>query len=241
MIEEEPGAEFVFKADGVSLDTLPLARVSTYLDRLAELFGDRGSVHLVAVSTGSFIARARVEQPAVDRVWDRVTAAGRRAGPGASARQKIDDLLAEDRAIGRLVTGGDGIVLISFAEPQAPAPVIPAFWQDGSIRGELVRLEGEDDTKHGALAGPTGNSVFRCPPELAAQLRHHMWEFIHLRGRGRWRRNPRGEWELLDFDADAFDILDRESVAVTVGRLREHGGFGLQPGDIAELQKLRAE
>src|SRR5271163_510217 len=57
---------------------------------------------------------------------------------------------------------------------------LPAIWQDGELRGELVRLDGDDDTKYGTLAGATGDSEFRCKPELARDLRHHLWEPIRV-------------------------------------------------------------
>jgi hypothetical protein len=237
---ERQQTEYVFKVEGVSLDTLPLERVCTYLGGLGELLGNAKNVHVAALQTGSLVIVARVDPPAVTRVRERLADASRgEAGGALAARRKLDLLLADDNASGRLTEDADGRVVIPFPGVTGRVGELPAFWQAGDLRGELVRLEGEDDTKHGTLAGVTGVSKFRCGAELAKGLRHHMWETVQMTGRGRWRRSGDGAWLLVDFDAQGFELLDKEPIARTFARVRSNGGFGLQPGAIAELEQLR--
>lgn len=234
--------EFVFEAEGVSLDTLSLDRVGAYLRILADLFGSVGNVHFASLTSGSMIATARVDAPAISRVRERLADASRgEAGAALTARRKIDTMLADDNASGRLIETDHGQerVVIPFPGVQARVSELPAIRQDGEIRGELIRLEGGDDTKHGTLAGTMGDSVFRCSPDLGRNLRHHLWEMIRVVGRGRWRRNGDGTWVLLDFQADRFELLTDEPIADTVARLRAKGGFGLKAAALAELEKLR--
>jgi hypothetical protein len=235
-------AEFVFRAEGVSLDLLSLERVCAYLRTLAELLGSAGHVHLARLEVGSIVAAARVDPPAIVRVRERLADASR-GTPGAAlaARNRLDTMLADDNASGALKEAGRDHVVIPFPGIQARMAELPAFWQDGELRGELVRLEGADDTKHGTLVGSGGDHVFRCDAGLAKDLRHRMWEMIRVVGRGRWRRGGDGTWVLLAFDADRFEVLDPEPIADTIARLRARGGFGLGPEAIAELAKLREE
>lgn len=237
-----PQATFRFHAEGVSLDDVALERISQYLGALAELLGNKQKVHLSAVTTGSIVVIARVEAPAVGRVRERLVEA-KQGEPGTArvAWRRLDDLLAEDGAEGSLDEEREGGLTIAFPGTQNRTAELPAFWQRGELRGQLVRLHGEDESKHGRLRSGLETLAFECTAALALEMRHHLWEHVRVTGQGRWRRGGDGTWELVDFRADSFDVLHNEDIETVVSRLRAAQGFGIRTEDAVVLAELRKD
>ncbi len=148
-------------------------------------------------------------------------------------------MLADDGGSGTLREERGGGVVISFPGIRARVADLPAFWQSGELRGQLVRLLGEDETKHGRILSASETRRFECSEAVARELRHHLWDYVRIWGRGRWRRTGDGTWLLLDFRATDFEQIKNDDIATITARLRERGGFGITADGAAELKDLR--
>src|SRR5207302_5023100 len=121
------------------------------------------------------------------------------AAPVAKAYKVLDDMLADDNAVGE-VLGPDGAVILPFPGRTRPkALTFPAFRQDGSIDGQIVNIGGRDTTAHIILQdGQVTYSNIDLDRELARELAKHLYGApVRLFGSGRWERLPDGAWKLL--------------------------------------------
>lgn len=93
-----------FKIDVFTPETIPMERLAQYMLQFAKLLGEPERVHFVDVESGSAVLRARVEDVAIPKVERRITDASRGQGDvvALKALQSLDDMLAEDNAVGQL-------------------------------------------------------------------------------------------------------------------------------------------
>lgn len=233
--------EYTFKIDVFTPDTLPMARLAKYLAALADLVGHTDSTHFVAIEKGSAKLVHKVEAPDVPKVDRRLGDLAQGFGPKDAVRafRTLDDLLADDNAVGEL--SRSGAVVIPFPGRTRPRPLtFPAFRQVGTIEGQVVSVGGRDSSAHVILQdGGTTFSGCTLTRELARQLAQHLYgPKVRLAGEGRWERHPDGSWKLLDFKVDRFDVLDDATLVDVLGDLR-----GLNPIDSAaafdELMSIR--
>jgi hypothetical protein len=92
--------------------------------------------------------------------------------------------------------------------------------EDGSIEGQLVHIEREDTCAH--VLVHTGLATVSCEVsrEMAKVLGAYLYSTpLRFHGRGRWMRSAAGDWELLDFKARDFVVLDDAPVSEIVNRL----------------------
>lgn len=221
-------AEYLFRiAESFSPRSIPMARLAEYMAEYAKLLGEAGSVHFTALVDASVGLAAEVEPASEARVFSRVTAVGLGGGPDDARRaaSRLDDMLATDNAVGQLLL--DGAQIIPFPGKNRPLPVtFGPFTQDGSLEGEIVRIEGTDDSIHVTLRD--GGVVYsKCVTDKAVARR--MGEFVlgpivRAHGVGKWLRHADGTWELKSFKIRDFDILEEGSLAEVVGRLRKVPG-----------------
>src|SRR3989344_5225289 len=101
-------AEYPFKIDVFTPDTLPMARLAKYLAALADLVGHSDSTHFVAIEKGSAKLVHKVEAPDVPKVDRRLGDVAQGVGPKDAVRafKALDDLLADDNAVGELSRSG---------------------------------------------------------------------------------------------------------------------------------------
>lgn len=237
------GTEYTFKIDVFTPDTLPMARLAKYLAALADLVGHTDSTHFVAIEKGSAKLVHKVEAPDVPKVDRRLGDLAQGVGPKDAVRafKTLDDLLADDNAVGEL--SRSGAVVIPFPGRTRPRQLtFPAFRQVGTIDGQVVSVGGRDSSAHVILQdGGTTFSGCTLTRELARQLAQHLYgPKVRLAGEGRWERHPDGSWKLLDFKVDRFEVLDDTALVDVLGDLR-----GLEPiADSAaafdELMNIRA-
>lgn len=204
-------AEYTFKIDVFTPDTLPMARLAKYLAALAELVGHTDSTHFVAIEAGSAKLVHKVEAPDVPKVERRLVDVAQGVGPKDAVRafKTLDELLADDNAVAEL--SRSGAVLIPFPGRTRPRPLtFPAFKQVGTIDGQVVSVGGRDSSAHVILQdGGTTFSGCSLSRELARELAQHLYgSKVRLAGEGRWERHPDGNWKLLDFKVDRFEVLD---------------------------------
>jgi len=241
--------ELRFKIDAFRPDTIPMARLAEYMAELATLLGNEKSVHFVRLDPGSVEVVHCVDkedQPKVDARLDAL-----RRGDGSvdtvKAYRRLDDMLANDNAVGALTAGRDAVI-IQFPGKTRPKPVdYGAFVQQGTFDGIPVRVGGLADTVsiHLQETGPTA-LVHNCVASrsLARAIAPYLFETpVRVHGAGRWRREASGVWTLIKFTISDFEVLDDGPLDIAVARLRDIRGSGWRDVEhpLATLRALRGE
>jgi len=212
-------AEYTFRIEGLTPDTLPMARLADYLGDLARLLGSTEHVHFERIEEGSVRLVAAVDQEVRPLVSPRVRAAVRGDGPrdALTAWARINELLGKDGTTATLeLPGGE---VIPFPGSPPPAKPIGPLRQETSVQGRVVRLEGYgDDISVGvedesALAGRV---VVRA--DRAREVGELFHRYVRFSGTGRWRRNAEGQWCLEHLDVSSFEALDEEAITDTLKR-----------------------
>lgn len=237
--------EFTFRIDVFTPDTLPMARLAEYMAALAELVGYKDSTHFIRLERGSACLVSRVEDHDVPKVRQRLAAVeAPTAAPALiKAFKALDDMLADDNAIGE-VTGPEGAVIIPFPGRSRPKPLaFPAFRQDGSLDGKIVSIGGKDSTAHVILRdGAIIYSNIALSHDLARDMAKHLYgPKVRLFGSGRWERHPDGAWKLLNFSVDRYEVLDDAPLSQVLAEIRSLPDNGLMTdeGIYDELMSLR--
>ncbi len=223
--------EYTFRIDVFTPDTLPMARLAEYMAGLAELVGYKDSAHFVRLEAGSACLVSRVEDQDAHKVRQRLaTMEGPAAAPGvAKAFKALDDMLAEDNAVGEVIDP-EGIVIIPFPGRTRPKSLaFPAFRQDGSLDGQIVSIGGKDKTAHVILRdGSIIYSNIELSHDLARDMAKHLYGLkVRLFGRGRWERHPDGAWKLLNFSVDRHEVLDDAPLSEVLAKIRRVPDNGL--------------
>ncbi|TWB75525.1 hypothetical protein FBZ87_104633 [Nitrospirillum amazonense] len=223
--------ELRFKIDAFQPDTIPMARLAEYMAELAALLGNKDSVHFVRLDAGSVEMVHRVDP--VDRPKVEARLGALRAGDGATdavrAFRCLDDMLANDNAVGTLADAG--AVLIDFPGRTRPKPVdYGAFNEQGSLDGVLVKIGGLADIVpvHLQEVGEAGQvHICQARRDLVREMAPHIFGGpLRVQGTGRWRREPNGAWKMAHFTIAAFEVLDDAPLVDVVKRLRDVPGSG---------------
>jgi len=220
--------------------TIPLSRLATYMQRVAELLGTQNAVHFEKLIEGSTGIVARVEHVDVPKVEDRLVRIRSEEAPSEAfkAFADIDKLLAEDNADGRLIEGeGTGAEILLFrGVTKVNHPVHGPFNQEGSLDGLLVSIGGADETVHLQLQGSSGKITgIETTRQLAKRLAHSIYEPIRLYGVGRWLRDQNGVWVMKRFRADRFETLKETGLDQALSDLREAYSESLVEADSLDL------
>ena len=236
--------EYRLKIDVFTPETLPMQRLSLYMAELAKLLGEEERVHFVEVAKGSAVLVANIEEPAYPKVFARVSNVQKGVGdPDAlRAEKRLDDLLAEDGAVGQLLDQ-QGAKIIEFPGRTRPKPLrYGPFREDGVLEGLIIRVGGKDDSVPVWLRD--GGAIYKCTAslEIARQLAPHLLTdtLIRVRGSGKWMREQDGSWIMDRFDIQGIDVLDDAPLPDVIKKLQavEGASWGDDPmGDLARLRR----
>jgi hypothetical protein len=211
-------------AESFTIQTIPMARLAEYMAELARLLGEQEHVHLEEVVDGSVSLRAEVDAPSIPAVSARVLAVREGRGPedATKAMQRLDDMLANDNAVGQLLDASNAEI-IPFPGKNRPQPAIYGpFREEGTLEGEIVRIGGKDETIHVTLRD--GSVLYsRCvaTKEVARLMAPYiLGPIVRVRGVGTWERLGNGTWELKSFRINDFDVLDDMPLVEAVAKLR---------------------
>ncbi len=218
--------ELRFRIDAFRPETIPLARLAEYMASLAALLGNEAGVHFVRLDPGSVEAVVRVETECQPKVSARLTGLRQGDAPAEVVRafKRLDDMLAEDNAVGRLATGSSAVV-VEFPGRTRPQPLeFGPITQQRSLDGTVERIGGAGDTVpvHIRETGPVG-ALHICEAKriIAGQLGNYMFNWIiRVHGTGRWIREASGKWKMLKFFITGFEELNNDPLEVVVARLR---------------------
>jgi hypothetical protein len=235
-----------FKIDAFQPDTIPMARLAEYMAELATLLGHEKAVHFVRLDPGSVALVHRVDSETRPQIDARLQALRQGVAPAdvLKAYRRIDDMLSVDNATGEL--GDEQNVVVPFLGRTRPKPVeFKAFSEQGSLDGVPVRVGGVEEIVpiHLQESG-TNPRIHICQArrDLARDIAHHLFETsIRVHGTGRWRRETGGEWHLISFTVNDFEVLDDAPLDQVVARLRGIPGndWHEDAHPLAALRKLR--
>lgn len=205
--------EYVFRIDVFTPDTLPMSRLAEYLAALARMLGHTEHTHFISLERGSAQLVHKVDAVDAPKVEARLNGVrvGQAPKDALKAQKDLDDLLANDNAIGALTERATGKVVVPFVGRNRPKPIVfPAFREDTSIQGQVVSIGGRDTTAHAILQdGEIIHVNLSMTREIARGLAPLLYgPIVRLHGNGRFERQGDGNWKLLDFRVDRYEKLD---------------------------------
>ncbi|MEQ1696008.1 MAG: hypothetical protein ABL901_09235 [Hyphomicrobiaceae bacterium] len=232
-----------FKIDVFTPETLPMARLAEYMLEFAKVLGEPDRVHFVDVGYGSAVLRARIEEVAVPKVAQRLAEASRGQGDPAALKaiQVLDDMLANDNAVGQLLDER-GAEIIAFQGRNRPKPLeYGPFREDGVLEGVVIKVGGKGASVPIWLQDR--ETVYKkCTARrpLARKLaKHYDGGLLRVSGTGSWMRLATGAWLMRSFEIKSFDVLDDASLADVIKRLQGVEGADWGDDPIADLTRLR--
>ena len=231
-----------FKIDVFTPETLPMERLAEYMLQFAKLLGEPEKVHFVDVEVGSAVLLARIEEVAAPKIARRLSDAARGQGdPDAlKALQALDDLLANDNAVGQLLDDS-GAEIIAFLGRNRPKPLeYGPFREDGVLEGVIIKIGGKGETVPIWLQD--NERTHRCAASrpLARRLaKHYDGGLLRVSGTGSWVRLATGAWLMRSFEVKEFELLDNAPLAEVIKRLHNIQGANWGEDPIAEMIRLR--
>ena len=216
--------EYRFKIDAFTPESIPLARLSQYLGDLARMMGESANVHLVRIESGSTVPVVRVDWEAGPKVQERLRLVKFSEGPmeARSAYKEINKRLVEDNANGMLI-GPEEVKIIQFPGRDGANQIeFGPISQNDVFQGIPIKIGGERDVVPIHLEDGAAKHIVLAPRRIAKQIAPHLFtSVVRIEGKGRWLRNRMGEWEMLNFYAQSFDVLPDGDIRSNIGSLRE--------------------
>ncbi|NNM71417.1 hypothetical protein [Enterovirga aerilata] len=237
--------EITFRIDSWTPETIPMERLGEYLVELGRLYGESASVHFKRLKKGSTVIVSAVAEPAVPKVERRLAQARQIQAPADVVRiyRRIDQMLAEDNAVGVVRFGRGNVVPFPGREREMPVDY-GVVREEGFIEGELVRLGGIDKSVHLQLQdGDTLYTNVVTNRETARELGKLIFgPIIRLWGTGAWRRSAEGGWALDSFKVGRFEVLSEQDLTEVIADLQAVPGnsWHLEQDPIDALLRMRA-
>jgi hypothetical protein len=216
-------AEYRFKIDAFTPETMPMARLAEYMRELSQMLGEPGAVHFRRLEAGSTILVHKIEHEAIPKVRERVSNVRRGDGPKEALRayKTINKFLRDDNAVGFLQDKKAGAVIIRFPGREEAEEKFPSVRQHGSIDGIVIRVGGADETVPVWLEAEE-KQIAGCytTRPIAKQLGAKLFEPVRIFGKGRWSRDSEGAWSLVEFKIESFEPLQDASLSDALTELR---------------------
>jgi hypothetical protein len=237
--------EYRFEIDAYTPATIPLSRLSQYLSDLARMMGESASVHLSRVEKGSTVPIILVDWEAEPKVRERLRLVKFKEGPkeAQNAYQEINRKLVEDNANGVLIDPSKSKVIKFLGRDAATQPEYGPIRQRAVFQGIPIRIGGELDPVPIHLEDGQDKHIVLAPRRLAKQIGPHLFtSVVRVEGRGRFVRERTGDWNMLDFYAESFEVLSEGDLKSDLSRLRAIPAAWKENDDpIGELALLRRE
>ena len=241
-----PGEEtYELYIDAFTPETISMARLAEYMASFAELLGYREQVHFEKLRQGSLGIAAKAESVAQRKVDRRIDEVRYGQGPQAARKafEDIDDKLAEDNAVGRIIRGK--AKLIEFPGRTRPVEsVLGPIQHAGTLDGEVIQIGGRDETINIHLKAGDQFPVCITSKSIARRLAPHIFgPPVRVRGTGTWARSESGAWILKRFEIEDFSPLDETPLSKLFEGLRARlvppEGGRINPVDL--MRQLREE
>ena len=217
------GVGFSFRIDALTPTTIPMFRLSEYMTALAQLLGEVEHVHFAKLTPGSLNMNLRVDLEAAPIIRARTETVREATAPVETMRafRAINKMLRDDSSTGgfRQDGGRSKILFFPGREEILAKPIVVR--QRGTIEGQLLRVGGADRTAHLTLQlEDQRQSNCIITRSLGKKIASHLFDFVRVNGTGRWARDENGEWEIIEFKVDGFDLLNNAPLSKAVADLR---------------------
>ena len=216
--------EYRFELDAYTPETMPLSRLAEYLERIAVLFGESHSVHLIKIEAGSTVPVFRVQHEAEPKVRERLRLVKQKDGPPEAMRaaKEINELLRRDDAVGSIVDPIGGKIISFPGRGLNRFVEYGPFTQPGTLDGIPIMIGGEEDSVPVHLEGRQREIyICRAKRSIAKDLAPYLFtSAVRVQGFGRWIRHRDGEWEMKRFTIKGFDPLKETTLRETIDELR---------------------
>jgi hypothetical protein len=212
-------------------DTIPLDRLAAYAAAFSRLLSSRPEIAFGGLEGGSTQIVAKVSFEASRAVESHLRNEVE-LGPNSRAIRDISSLLEQDQTSGFVVSPRGENVLEFPGATRQDAVVFPAFRESTSLDGQLVRIGGTDETVHAKIVTDDHSYNVQMNRELAREAALHIFgSTLRFFGTARYKRERSGEWTLLQFDADRFEVLNERTLSESVQELRNLQIGGLLGSD----------
>jgi hypothetical protein len=154
--------------------------------------------------------------------------------PARKAFREIDDKLAEDNAVGRIIRGTAKLIEFPGRTRHVEEKLGP-IEQAGTLDGEVIQIGGRDETINVHLKA--GEQIYICVTSkaIARSLAPHIFSSaIRVRGFGTWARLESGGWILKRFQIAAFEPLDQTPLSKVFEGLRAR----LAPPEVGRMNPV---
>lgn len=236
------GVEYRLKIEAYTPDTIPMERLAEYLAELAQMIGERTSVHFVRLDTGSTSVIHRIDREAIPKVTSRTASVRRGIGPRDSVRayRRINRMLRDDNGSAVWKEEKTEVPIIVFPGKDDAVEQVTGIAQRGSIDGEVIRVGGLQNIVPITLKCEQ-EEIFGCwaNKHVAKSIGRRLFDPVRLFGRGRWNRSGEGQWKLDIFRVESFEPLRDVPLSKALNELRaiqtewDHASF-------AELRFIRS-
>jgi hypothetical protein len=217
------GAEYRFRIDAYTPETMPMSRLAEYMAELSRLLGERDAVHFRRLLPGSCVLVQRIDREAVPKVRERVirVRAGDAPSDAVRAYKAINKFLRDDNAVGVLRAKEPRGVVVRFPGREEAEEKFPSVRQHGSLDGVVVRVGGTDETVPVWLEAED-RQISGCftTRAIAKLLGAKLFEPVRLHGQGRWSRDSDGVWSLINFKIESFDPLIETPLSNALEQIR---------------------
>jgi hypothetical protein len=239
---KDDGEIISFKIDRWTPETIPQARLATYLRLLAELYGEAASVHFKQLKKGSAVLESRVETAAVPKVITRLQLVKTSGAPESLAKtyDDIDELLREDNAVGTVLRGKGKIVDFPGRKAARPEPIV--ILQPTTVVGVVVKIGGIDESIPMTLQDAEGETYLcniRGRPMAKTLGKYLFGDPIRVHGNGKWERSAQGKWSLLTLTVTDHEELEGETLAEAIEQLRKAAADGWKGNAMANWKRER--
>jgi hypothetical protein len=235
-----------FKLDRLTPQTLSMARLTQYLEKLVLLCGSKESVHFDMVRKGSAVQQFSVDRHAADDVQSRISLLNDYNEPQdiRKIKRDLNRMLRDDDCVGVLKVR-NGATIYTFPGRKIPKVEDVVVQEFGELDGELIRVGGKDDSVPVWIKG-ADNVVSRCwaTKATARDLAPYIFgTAVRVSGEGKWRKGEDGTWALEEFAIKSFVPLPADDLQDLVSRLRQVEGseWNTMDNPQRELRKLRSE
>ena len=205
---------------------MPMARLAEYMKEVADLIGERASVHFVELESGSVKLVHEVQHEAYQKVEARVASIHSETAPhdAINAYRALNKKLAEDNTSASYEDATTGATILDFPGVNVPKIIeIKPVSQPGTIDGQVIQVGGRQVRNKVPVLIDTGENVVSCVTsrDLAKQLRNFfLEERRRFHGNAEWTRNELGNWEIKRFEINNYEQLEQRPLSALIDDLR---------------------
>jgi hypothetical protein len=207
------------------------------------MMGEEANVHFLRVEKGSTVPVIGVDWEAEPKVRERIRAVKFQSAPAEANRayREINKRLVEDNASGVLIDPNASKVIRFPGREGANKVEFGPIVQAGTLQGVPVRLGGENDPVPVHLDDGNEKYIVWARRSLAKEIATHLFtSLVRVSGNGRWIRDSTGEWRMIGFVANSFEVIPEGNIRVNIAELRAIPAKWKNSKDpLAELMAIR--